>query len=726
MSFYPVSKPSRSTVDGSRRFAGRLRAAAIICVLGWLAAPNASFGQGLGLDKIIDAIKAQNPSSQEQSFFDQYNNNGIPPTEGEEDEEAKRQRKVVEPAGPLRSEESVPLNAPYSDVSVNKEPGGAISIMAREAPVSEVLELLAQTQGFNLVLATSAANNQISITLRKVPVDRALDAVVQIAGMTWSRRDDIIMVTSLEGSEGISPQVQNREIRVFELDYAAVDSVQAGVEQLLSPVGRITTHQTTDQNIRETKNLVVVEDLPEFMVRIEDYITQVDQPPRQVLIEARVLEVKLTDNYAHGVNLLYQLAAGQGSTLNLSTRGFANPNATQALLFTLTSDNINNAVELIETTLDSKTLASPRILAVNGQEAQIQVGGQLGFRVLTTTQTSTLEQVQFLNTGVILRITPYITRDNRVLMHVHPEVSTGEINDQGLPEAQTTTVDTQVILPDGQGMVIGGLIRETYADRQAKVPVIGDIKWVGRLFQRRGVDRDRTEVIIALIPRIVPYGDCQTSERDREELARTDAPIFRGALGRNPRPWDPQLFDACENPRTKRDLCPWDRRMNPRDNNTYVPYPTDPASRACLDEEGTGNCAGSAFDGATIGIDGVMVPEEMPLEFEVPDSEPPPRAVPVQPPPPAPNPPFEVPATDPPSSSTEPVPPAEADPSLGARAVPIPVVMPRSQGIQAAGYTEERTTNGRPWKPVGAWKSRRGATSKPAAAVPAESLTPAE
>jgi hypothetical protein len=112
------------------------------------------------------------------------------------------------------------------------------------------------------------------------------------------------------------------------------------------------------------------------------------------------------------------------------------------------------------------------------------------------------------------------------------------------------------------------------------------MKLIGRLFQRRQVDRRRSEVIIALIPRIVPY-DCQTSERDREELARTDAPIYKGPLAKNPRPWEPRLYDATENPRIKGNVIHHHKRM--RDiPPTVVPYPTEPASRACMDGEAEG------------------------------------------------------------------------------------------------------------------------------------------
>jgi type II secretory pathway component GspD/PulD (secretin) len=534
------------------------------------------------LQRLVEAVREQ--SIQEKSSTSRET---IPSEEVEvvpsEDPRRPGESTLLEGDGSAR----IPVDQPSrDDVDVTKERNGHVSVVARNAAVNDVLESLAQAHGFNLVMGTSATARPLSIALKDVPIDKAVDVVVSTAGLTWVRRDDIILVTNIEAGQANLPSVQNRTLRVFELDYASVPEIETSIQGLLSPAGQVTVLQTAKTNVRQNRNLIVVEDLPEFVDRIARYIDQIDQPPRQVMIEARVLQVRLTDDYVHGVTLLYQLAAGQGSTLSLATKGFANMASSQAMLFTLSSDNLNDVIELLETQLDSKTLASPRVLALNGQESRIQVGGQLGFRVLTTTQTSTLEQVQFLNTGVILRVTPFITRDNQIMMTVQPSVSTGQINTAGLPEAQTTEVVTNVLLPDDHGMIIGGLIQETYEDRQSKIPVIGDLKLIGRLFQRRQVDRRRTEVIIALIPRIVPYG-CPTAERDREELARTDARIFKGPLAKNPRPWEPRLYDATENPRIGPTF--WHHHGRMRDTGpTEVRYPTEPANRACLDEEGTG------------------------------------------------------------------------------------------------------------------------------------------
>ena len=199
-------------------------------------------------------------------------------------------------------------------------------------------------------------------------------------------------------------------------------------------------------------------------------------------------------------------------------------------------------IELLETTTDSKTLASPRVHVLNGQKARIQVGQQLGFTVATVTQTSTVQDVQFLETGVVLSVTPTISRDGRILMKVKPEVSDGIINpDTALPEEVTREVETSVLLDNHQGMIIGGLIQEKDETIIKKLPWLGDVKHIGKLFQSRKAVRSRTEIIVALVPHIVERH--VQDDRSLIDYDRVTTPLLHGALHRNCRPWEPRLPD---------------------------------------------------------------------------------------------------------------------------------------------------------------------------------------
>jgi type II secretory pathway component GspD/PulD (secretin) len=427
-------------------------------------------------------------------------------------------------------------------VQLSQTRDGRITLKVRDVSLSKILALLAQAQGLNIV-ASNDIDAMISITLNDVPIEEALTAILSVANYTWVERNGIILITSLTDSANLPAGVQGRQIQVFELDFASAQVVSEAVTQFLSPIGKVSMSQSDPLDNRMTRELVVVEDLPESLARIAAYICQVDRPPRQVLIEAHVLQVNLDDTNRQGVNIdgIVRLC---DANLTLKTTGFASEAAPTAFLATLEGGDLGHVIELLQTTTDSKTLGSPKLLVLNEQEARLQVGEQLGFKVTTTTETSTLESVQFLDVGVVLSIIPRITRDGRVLLSVKPEVSSGQVNPEtGLPEEETTELETDIMLQDGQGMIIGGLIKETDSVTQSKIPWLGDVKGFGWFFRNTEVTKDRVEIIVALVPRIQPYDpDYQAFEQG--ELVKTGVPLMHGPLKRNYRPWDPVLPDG--------------------------------------------------------------------------------------------------------------------------------------------------------------------------------------
>lgn len=422
-------------------------------------------------------------------------------------------------------------------VQLSENGDGLITLMVRDAALSRVLAVLAQTHRLNIV-ASNDIDAIISITLRDVPLEEALSAILSVANYTWVKRNNIILITSITDAGNLPADVQGRQIQVFDLDFASAPIVAESVTNFLSPIGKVTIAESSATDNRQTQERLVVEDLPESLARIAAFICQVDRAPRQVLIEAHVLQVALDDNCRCGVNL-NQLIRISGSDLNLTTTGFAAANAPQAFLATLEGGNLGGVIEALQRTTDSKTLGSPKLLVLNEQEAEFQVGEKLGYRSTTTTETSTMESVQFLDVGVVLSVTPRITRDGRILMHVAPKVSSGNVTND-LPNEKTTELHTDVMLNDGQGMIIGGLIKEEDSISQQKVPYLGDVRTIGWLFRRTESTKARAEIIIALVPRIQPY-DSEYQAFEQGELVRAGVPLFHGALHRTDRPWDPIL-----------------------------------------------------------------------------------------------------------------------------------------------------------------------------------------
>ncbi|HUG91436.1 MAG TPA: secretin and TonB N-terminal domain-containing protein [Planctomycetaceae bacterium] len=423
-----------------------------------------------------------------------------------------------------------------------------ISLTVRDAPLGMVLGLIARQHSLNIVTSEGVSGN-ITVTLSDVQLEDALNALLAVNGYTWVRQSNIILVSRLESERRISPGTQGRQSRVFELNYVSASDLDKVVKGLLSPAGQSFVTDSNPLDQRRTRERIVIEDLPEYLARIEEYILRVDQPPRQVLIEAHVFQVTLRDDTRNGIDF-NQLVRLSGANLALRTQGFGNPTASPAFFLGVEGSDLNSLTDALQGTTDAKTLATPRVLVVNSQQARIQIGERLGYLLTTTTQTSTLQSVNFLEVGVVLDVTPVIADDNQVLMTVKPKVSSGRINPTtGLPEEATTEVESSILLPDGYGMVIGGLIREIDSDQQSKIPLVGDLWLVGRLFQRQQVVRERTEIIITLIPHILPLCPDEVC-RERTDYIRATTPLFTGALDNRHRlGLEPRLPDAMLAPR---------------------------------------------------------------------------------------------------------------------------------------------------------------------------------
>ncbi|MFK7737544.1 MAG: type II secretion system protein GspD [Pirellulaceae bacterium] len=384
-----------------------------------------------------------------------------------------------------------------------------INIYANNVDLRVILDQLADESGVNIIVAESIQAS-VTTTLKDVPLWDALDAILRINNLVWTERENIIYVTNPSGAgggEGTGRALPGQELQVFDLYYTSAEETLEVVNGLLSAGGRAFLHSVDSKSTRHTRERIVVEDYPERLRAVAMYLASVDTPPQQVLIEANVLQVSLDDNQRHGVNLL-GLARLAGARINVQSQGFADGGSSPGFMMGLEGTDLNGMIETLCSNSNVETLAAPKVLVVNGQEARIQIGSKFGYFVTTTTETSTLQSVDFLDIGVVLTVTPTITRDGQVLLSVLPKVSGGRINpDTGLPEEDTTEAETTVILPDGKGMIIGGLIKENSENQKWWAPFIGEKPFIGKLFSRTNNRAEREEVVISLVPHIVPYNE---------------------------------------------------------------------------------------------------------------------------------------------------------------------------------------------------------------------------
>jgi hypothetical protein len=404
-----------------------------------------------------------------------------------------------------RIQGTLPISGWDADVDIAQGANGRIDrLVVRDASLSKVLSLLAQTYHLNIVAANDI-DAVISITLRDVRLEEALTAILSVANYTWVERDGIIMITSLSDSD-LPPGVQGRSTEIFDLNFVSASVISETVSNLLSSIGKMSVVEADPTDNRRTREMIVVEDIPEAIARISNYVCRVDCPPRQVLIEAHILQVTLKDTEKNGVNFnaLFRVAGAKVNIISIPSLAAVpipspgvSPSApsTPAVLATVAGTDLQAVIDLLQTTNQTKTLGSPKVLVLNQQEATIHVGEDLGYQTTVITELQTTQAPQFLQIGVLLRITPRITRDNRVLLHVRPEVSTGNIDPvTQVPNKRTTELETDVMLQDGEGMVIGGLIDEQDITNQTK--------WLGSDQGPQGSDHRLDSENSALLARL--------------------------------------------------------------------------------------------------------------------------------------------------------------------------------------------------------------------------------
>ncbi len=273
---------------------------------------------------------------------------------------------------------------------------------------------------------------------------------------------------------------------------------------------------------------LIIQDYESNLEIIDQIIQRIDIRPVQVLIEAVIISVdhehatQLGVNFGVVDNLGTALGTiGTGTALNgnvgftptklLTTSGtIAQATTTDPLGFTsatngakfgFVANNVTGFIQALETIGSTKILASPRILVLNKQRAEIQLGSRLGFQTLSQNFTSTIQQVQFLNTGTLLRLRPFVSDDGMVRMEIHPERSSGTVTNN-IPNQQTAELTTNVMVPDGATLVIGGLMEDEDDFQLQGLPGLSRLPVLGYLFGNRQKNEGRRELVVLLTPHI--------------------------------------------------------------------------------------------------------------------------------------------------------------------------------------------------------------------------------
>jgi general secretion pathway protein D len=316
--------------------------------------------------------------------------------------------------------------------------------------------------------------------------------------------EELISKIDIATIERVIPTVTEE----FELSYAKVGEIQGEITEAL-------TEQAGRLRIDERTNKLVITDLAHNMEKIKQLVKAFDAKTREVFIEAKIIEVSLNDEYAFGVEwkkIFSKLASLKNVTL-ASTFPFTPVGASSMAvdIGTLATDDYSIALQLVEDVGKTRILSSPHLTVVNNEEAKFMVGTREAYVTQTISQgdvtTTVAENVEFIDVGVTLFVTPIINKDGFVRMSIRPEVSsirdwleTSEGNK--IPIVETSNLETSVLVKDGYTVVLAGFIKGTDSKDTSKVPILGDIPLVGNAFKNTSDKHIKKELIMFLTPHI--------------------------------------------------------------------------------------------------------------------------------------------------------------------------------------------------------------------------------
>lgn len=289
---------------------------------------------------------------------------------------------------------------------------------------------------------------------------------------------------------------------VFELSYNKAVDVQAQIVTLLTPgVG--------SSKVDEKTNRIFVTDFDYALKRIRELIEAFDRKTREVFIEAKMVQVRLSNEYQAGIDWEHT----KTRTHKIITFPKTATNSFGRLIFgDLGRQEFEATVDLLHAFGATKTLAAPQMTVEHNQEATILVGTREAYVTSTVSQasstTTTSEAITFIDVGVKLKILPTINKDDFVSLKITPEVSAVgrtlvTANNNEIPIVDTTNASTQVLVKDGHTVLIGGLMKDEAVKAVNKIPVLGDIPLLGAAFRNVSDEVVKTELVIFLTPHIV-------------------------------------------------------------------------------------------------------------------------------------------------------------------------------------------------------------------------------
>jgi len=433
--------------------------------------------------------------------------------------------------------------------------GQRLTLNFQDIETRAVLQLLAETSGKNIVVSDTVQGN-VTLRLRNVPWDQALDIVMTTKGLDMRQNGNVIMVAPAEEIAARETADLEAKLAIAELEPMYSEFLQvnyakaADLEALISGAGgNAMLSERGSIGVDDRTNTLLIQDTAERLQDIRRMVRALDIPIKQVLIESRIVIVN--DDFSRDIGMRLGLtgfqdnsdnlvvtsgsAAGTDTMINSALDNISDPgNGTPYPIQIPTANNRYNVnvpiadaagrfalailgddylVDLELTAMEAEgrgeIVSTPRVITANQKEASIKQGVEIPYQQSASSGATT---IQFKEAVLELTVTPQITPDNNIIMdltvskdNVGEIISTGGLGGT-VPSIDTRSVQTQVLVRDGQTVVLGGIYETERRETLTKVPVLGDIPFLGAAFRSKQRTNDKAELLIFVTPRILEEG----------------------------------------------------------------------------------------------------------------------------------------------------------------------------------------------------------------------------
>jgi general secretion pathway protein D len=420
-----------------------------------------------------------------------------------------------------------------------------ITLNFKNTNIKDVFEFLSKLSGINILFDEEVKAQQVTVFVKDVSFQYALNLLLSTNKLFMKKvsADTIIIIPK---SKGKLDQYQDLVVKTFYLNNAKSKEVVNLVRSMLD-VKKV--------YVNEIQNSITVRDTPDKIKLVEKMIAANDLKEAEVILDVEILELSRTNSLNIGWNFTPGLTAGATVQSITPPTGVSTPAGSIALsdLRNLSRNNIfvtlpGVVVNLIKQDSDAKTLANPRVRVLNNKQAKFHIGDKIPVQT-STIQSTQVGQVtstfEYKDVGIKLNIEPNVHLNNTVSLKMSMEISTlGQPLDFGNGQKQytfgTRNTETLVNLRDGETVIIGGLIKDEERKSKIKVPILGDIPVIGKLFSSTDDETIKTDILMSITPNIVrnmelPDKDTQVFWSGTEEAYAT-TPLFVTSAGKSTKP----------------------------------------------------------------------------------------------------------------------------------------------------------------------------------------------